>query len=214
MIRLDESGILWGSITLDPARLAGDLAPSSATATGPLRDDPSRTVYVWEPPGRPRYQFVGTGLLRASDARWTGAMIITLPHRALRDLPSDADDPAQAFPVEGGEASLRVRTLQRAMYTHLADLEHADAGVTAALVEAAGPAATLRAQFQGAMMREYGILAIPQAAVAHACSWCGGFPGRKLPQCECRQGLRYCSVACQRAHWRGGHRERCTRAPR
>jgi hypothetical protein len=225
MIRIDYSGLLlWSDVTLDPALLAGDLAPGSAVATGRLLDDPcddppNRTVYVWEPAdGGPKYQFVSMSALDpAADALWTGAMIITLPPRALEDLPRDADDPAVApFPLvenHGSSMSLRLRTLQRAMYTHRADLERALAHVGRALVVAAG-LATLREQYQGALMREHGILALPATAVVHACCWCGWIPGRRLPRCPCSRGrgLRYCSKACQRAHWRGGHSEECSAA--
>ncbi|KIY98449.1 hypothetical protein MNEG_9511 [Monoraphidium neglectum] len=49
---------------------------------------------------------------------------------------------------------------------------------------------------------------------APACSVCGeaqGPDGQRPHLCSgCRKpGLRYCSKACQRVHWKGGHREEC-----
>lgn len=53
----------------------------------------------------------------------------------------------------------------------------------------------------------------PTAAAVPTCAACGataeGAGVRKLLRCSGCQVVRYCGPACQRAHWRGGHKTEC-----
>ena len=42
------------------------------------------------------------------------------------------------------------------------------------------------------------------------CCQCSLHAAERMKQCPCRQGLFFCSRACQKAHWAAGHRNECT----